>query len=91
MSRGPACKDAFSSQLFRQTPFHLGSFHVSRREAAGSFLLISEKLRSDHPFGFLQDGNFCKGGHVAAQLEHPGGYSCVGSSALDSAVNFAST
>lgn len=36
---------------------------------------ISDKLRSDHPFVFLQDGNFHKGGHVAAQLEHPLGCS----------------
>lgn len=52
---------------------------------------ISDELRSDHPFGFLQDGNFHKGGRVAAQLEHPLGCSCVGTSALNSAANFANT
>jgi len=79
-SPGPACKDAFSSQPSRQTPFHLRSFHVPRREAAGRFSFNSDKLRSAHPFGFLQDGKFCRGGRAAAQLEHPPGYSCAGSS-----------
>lgn len=84
-AQGPTCKDVLSSQHFHQAPFHLGSFHVSRREAAGRILFISDKLRSDHPFRFLQDGNFWKGGGVAAQLEHPLGYSHAGSSTLGSA------
>lgn len=84
-AQGPTCKDVLSSQHFHQAPFHLGSFHVSRREAAGRILFISDKLRSDHPFRFLQDGNFWKGGGVAVQLEHPLGYSHAGSSTLGSA------
>lgn len=89
--QGLTCKDTFSSQHFHQAPFHLGSFHVSRREAAGRILFISDKLRSDHPFRVLQDGNFWKGGGVAAQLEHPLGYSHAGSSTLGSAADPAKT
>lgn len=86
-AQGPTCKDMFSSQHFHQALFHLRSFHVSRREAAGRILFISDKLRSDHPFRFLQDGNFWKGGGVAAQLEHPLGYSHAGSSTCGSAAD----
>lgn len=92
---GWLAKTCSASSSSIRLPF-ISSFHAprclyrARRKAAGRFLFISDKLRSDHPFGFLQDGNFCKGGCMAAQLEHPLGYSCVSSSTLCSAANFAS-